>query len=60
MKIEDLAYGIAGETLAMLEKKYYYRIPEDHKREIQNAVRDQLDAIMEKAKSGTGKDQAPR
>ena len=38
MKIERLAYRIAGETLTMLEKKYHYRIAEDHKKDIQNQV----------------------
>jgi hypothetical protein len=38
MKIEQLAYRIAGEALTLLEKKYHYRIAEDHKRDIQNTV----------------------
>ena len=50
MKIEDLAYQIAKETLDMLEKKYYYKIPEDHKREIRSAIRNDLKNIMERAR----------
>jgi len=50
MKIEDLAYQIAKETLEMLEKRYYYRIPDDHKKEIQTAIREDLTKIMERAK----------
>ena len=38
MKIEQLAHRIAGETLTLLEKKYHYRIAEDHKKDIQNQV----------------------
>ena len=38
MKIEQLAHRIAGEALALLEKKYHYRIAEDHKKDIQNTV----------------------
>jgi len=50
MKIEDLAYQVAKETLEMLEKKYYYKIPDDHKREIQSAIREDLKNIMERTK----------
>ena len=42
MKIEDLAYRIAGEALTLLEKKYHYRIAEDHKKDIQNSIRKNL------------------
>jgi len=38
MKIEQLAHRIAGEALALLEKKYHYRIAEDHKKDIQNSI----------------------
>ncbi len=42
MKIEDLAHRIAGEALMLLEKKYHYRIAEDHKKDIQNTIRKNL------------------
>ena len=38
MKIERLVYRVAGEALTLLEKKYHYRIAEDHKKDIQNSV----------------------
>jgi len=46
MKIEDLAYRIAGEALTLLEKKYHYRIAEDHKKDIQNTVRKNLNQYL--------------
>ena len=46
MKIEDVAYAIAGETIAVLEEKYHYRIPEEHKRDIQRSVQDKLSSIL--------------
>lgn len=48
MKIEDVAYAIAGETIAVLEEKYHYRIPEEHKRDIQRSVQDKLNDILAK------------
>ncbi len=38
MKIEQLAHRIAGEALTLLEKKYHYRIAEDHEKDIQNSI----------------------
>jgi len=55
MKIEDLAYQIARETLALLEKKFHYHVTEEHKREIQEEVRSNLNAIMEKAQGSARK-----
>jgi len=46
MKIEEVAYAIAGETLAILEKKYHYRIPDEHKRDIQRTVQGNLSHIL--------------
>jgi len=46
MKIEDLAYAIAGETIAVLEQKYHYRIPDEHKRDIQRLVQERLNDIL--------------
>ena len=48
MKIEEVAYAIAGETLAILEQKYHYRIPEEHKRDIQRSVQGSLNDILAK------------
>jgi len=46
MKIEDLVYRIAGEALTLLEKKYHYRIAEDHKKDIQNTIRKNLNQYL--------------
>ena len=46
MKIEELAFRIAGETLSLLEKKYHYRIADDHKKDIQNAIRKNLNQLL--------------
>jgi len=46
MKIEDLAYRIAGEALILLEKKYHYRIAEDHRKDIQNTIRKNLNQYL--------------
>ncbi|MFW6161583.1 MAG: hypothetical protein ACODAJ_02375 [Planctomycetota bacterium] len=49
MKIEQLAHRIAGEALALLEKKYHYRIAEDHKKDIQNTVVRNLNQYLQEA-----------
>lgn len=49
MKIEQLAFAIAGETLEVLESKYHYRIPEEHKRDVQRSVQERLNEILKKA-----------
>ena len=49
MKIEELVYRIAGEALTLLEKRYHYRISEEHKKDIQNAVRDNLNNFLSDA-----------
>jgi len=46
MKIEEVAYVIAGKTLAVLEEKYHYRIPDEHKRDIQRAVQGSLNEVL--------------
>jgi hypothetical protein len=50
MKIEQLAHRIAGEALALLEKKYHYRIAEDHKKDIQNTIVRNLNQYIKEAK----------
>ncbi len=47
MKIEDLAYKIAAETLSILEENFHYRIPDDHKRSIQREVVDKLNEMIQ-------------
>ncbi len=50
MKIEQLAHRIAGEALALLEKKYHYRIAEDHKKDIQNTIVRNLNQYIQQTK----------
>ena len=50
MKLEDLVYRVAGETLAMLEKKYHYHVSEEHKQDIQKAIKENVHTIMKTAK----------
>ena len=50
MKIEQLAHRIAGEALALLEKKYHYRIAEDHKKDIQNTIVRNLNLYIQQTK----------
>ena len=49
MKIEALIYRVAGEALALLEKKYHYKIAEDHKKDIQNTIRKNLNQYIAEA-----------
>jgi len=49
MKIEALAYIIAGEALALLEKKYHYRIADDHKKDIQNSIQTHLNDYIKRS-----------
>lgn len=46
MKIEELIHRVAGETLALLEKKYHYKIAEDHKKDIQNTIRKNINQYL--------------
>ena len=46
MKLEQFAYRIAAETLAQLEKKYHYRISEEHKKDVQSIVCAHLSQIL--------------
>ena len=52
MKIERLAYRIAGEALSLLEKKYHYRIAEDHKKDIQNSIVKNLNQFLKEPDEG--------
>ena len=49
MKLEDVAYAIAGETLSVLEQKYHYRSPDEHKRDIQRTVQANLGSVLTRA-----------
>ncbi|NQT86747.1 hypothetical protein HQ560_08295 [bacterium] len=49
MKIEALAYIVAGEALALLEQKYHYRIAEEHKKDIQNTIQIHLNDYIKRS-----------
>ena len=49
MKIEAFAHRVAGEALALLEKRYHYRVSEDHKRDIQRTIKDNLNDLLQEA-----------
>ena len=55
MKIEDVAHRIAGEALSLLEKRYHYRVSEDHKRDIQRTIRENLSQILSEEKEESAK-----
>lgn len=59
MKIEDLAYRIAGEALNLLEERYHYRISEESKRGIAEEIRDNLNRILTEGSSSSGAKDAP-
>lgn len=46
MKIEELVYRVAEETLRLLEKRYHYRISDDHKKDIQDTIRDSINTLL--------------
>jgi hypothetical protein len=56
MKIEDLVYRVAGEALSLLENRYHYRISDDHKKDIQNTVRDSLQDMLKEEKQQSGEE----
>ena len=49
MRIEDVVYRVAGEALALLEKKYHYKIAEDHKKDIQNSIQIHLNDYIKRS-----------
>jgi hypothetical protein len=46
VKIEQLVYRVAGEALTLLEKKYHYKIADDHRKDIQNTIRNNLNKYL--------------
>jgi hypothetical protein len=46
MRIEELSYKIIARTLNLLEQKYHYKIPDDHKRDIEQQVMDELATMI--------------
>ncbi|MDP6355399.1 MAG: hypothetical protein QF473_09880 [Planctomycetota bacterium] len=57
MKIEDLAYRVCTETLNLLEEKYHYRVSDEHKKNIQKEIKENINRyIAESSKPGAVKD----
>jgi len=52
MKIEDLAYQVAGEAILLLEKKYGYHISSDHRKEIQTEMKGNVNRILAEMQKG--------
>jgi hypothetical protein len=46
MKIEQLVYRVAEETLGLLEKRYHYRISDEHKKDIKNTIKDSINSLL--------------
>lgn len=47
VKIEDFSYHVVMKTLELLEKQYHYKISEKTKKEIAEAVAEQIDSLCE-------------
>ena len=58
MKIEEVAYAVAGETLSVLEQKYHYRIPDEHKRDVQRIVQASLNDILARTEKSEAESEA--
>jgi hypothetical protein len=57
MKIEDLAYRVCTETLNLLEEKYHYRVSDEHKKNIQKEIKENINRyIAESSKRAAVKD----
>ena len=54
MKIEELAYAIAGNTLAVLAEKYHQVLPDDHQAELQGIVQSRVGAIQSGLRAADG------
>ena len=47
MKLENFCYSVAMKTLELLEKEHNYKIPEQVRKEIVEAVVGQMDSFIE-------------
>ena len=47
VKLEIFCYNITMKTLELLEKEHHYKIPEKVKKEIAEAVIEQMDSLIE-------------
>lgn len=47
VKLENFCYNIAMKTLELLEREHHYKIPEKVKKQITEAVVEQMDSLIE-------------
>jgi len=57
MKVEELVHRVAGEALSLLERRYHYRISEDHKKDIQSSIKDNLNELLSEKKQEPEKEE---
>ncbi|MBI5115990.1 hypothetical protein HZA56_05910 [Candidatus Poribacteria bacterium] len=48
MKLDSFSYNVVMKTLELLETRYNYKISENTKKEIAEAVLKQMDSLIEK------------
>jgi hypothetical protein len=49
MKVQDFAYNVAMRTMELLEARQHYKIPEETRKEISQAILKEVHAIMAKS-----------
>jgi hypothetical protein len=47
VKLESFSFNIAMKTLEILERQHHYKIPEKVKKEVIEAVIEQMDSLIE-------------
>ena len=47
VKLNNFCYGVVMKTLELLETKYHYKIPDQVKKDISEAVVGQMDSLIE-------------
>lgn len=47
VKLESFSYNVVMKTLELLERQYHYKIPEKVKKEIIEAVAEQIDSLID-------------
>lgn len=46
MKVEDFAYRVAVRTIELLEQKQHYKVSDEHRKEILELLRQEVDTIL--------------
>ena len=47
VKLENFCYSVAMKTLELLEREHHYKIPDKVRKEIADAVIEQMDSLIE-------------